>query len=100
MKTARLGQLEVSALGFGCMAVSHVYGGGLSDDDARKTIDEVIDAGVTFLDTSDVYGKPRPGREGPAGTMARVTQPSDKRKVPRHHRNDVAALHIGRADRI
>ncbi len=58
---------EVSAIGFGAMALSHVYGE-TDPEQAPRTLEHCLDAGVTFLDTADVYGKPRPGTEGPAGT--------------------------------
>lgn len=59
--------LTVSRLGFGGMALSHVYGG-IDDAAALRTLEEVVDAGVTFIDTADVYGQPREGETGPAGT--------------------------------
>jgi len=47
--------IEVSALGFGCMSFSGVYGA--SDDDAAvKLIHAAIDRGVTLFDTADMYG--------------------------------------------
>lgn len=49
------------------MALSHVYGG-TDDDSALRTLEESVDAGVTFIDTADVYGTPRQGETGPAGT--------------------------------
>lgn len=70
-----LRDLKVSPIGFGCMALSHVYGGGLSDDEARRTLEKSIDAGITFLDTADVYGEPREGAEGPAGTNEEMLAP-------------------------
>lgn len=69
-----LGQLDVSAIGFGSMAVTHVYGG-ITDDEARKTVDAAIDTGITFLDTADVYGEPRAGTTGPAGTNEEMLAP-------------------------
>ncbi|YAL83128.1 aldo/keto reductase [Dermacoccaceae bacterium W4C1] len=59
--------LTVSALGFGGMALSHVYGG-TTEEQALATLNATIDLGVTFLDTADVYGEPRPGSQGPSGT--------------------------------
>jgi aryl-alcohol dehydrogenase-like predicted oxidoreductase len=46
---------EVSAIGFGCMSLSNVYGP--SDDPSGiALIREAIDSGVTMIDTSDMYG--------------------------------------------
>ena len=72
--TSRLNDLEVSPIGFGCMALSHVYGG-TTDDDARTTLGKVVDAGITLLDTADVYGEPREGTTGPAGTNEEMLAP-------------------------
>jgi aryl-alcohol dehydrogenase-like predicted oxidoreductase len=47
--------IEVSALGFGCMSLSGVYGP--SEDDAGvDLIRAAIDRGVTLIDTADMYG--------------------------------------------
>ena len=59
--------LNVSRIGFGGMALSHVYGQ-TDPADALATLHAAVDAGITFLDTADVYGEPRPGTQGPAGT--------------------------------
>lgn len=59
--------LSVSPLGFGGMALSHVYGE-TDPAAAALTLHSAIDAGVTFIDTADVYGQPRHGATGPAGT--------------------------------
>jgi aryl-alcohol dehydrogenase-like predicted oxidoreductase len=56
MKTRRLGQnLEVSALGLGCMGMSEFYGTA-DEGEAIGTIHRAIELGVTFLDTADMYG--------------------------------------------
>src|SRR5215217_7318581 len=47
--------LEVSALGLGCMGMSQAYGDA-DRDESWATIHRALDLGVTFLDTSDVYG--------------------------------------------
>ncbi|XP_058201563.1 probable aldo-keto reductase 2 [Rhododendron vialii] len=48
--------LEVSAQGLGCMGMSSAYGPPKPDEDMIKLIHHAIDSGVTFLDTSDIYG--------------------------------------------
>jgi aryl-alcohol dehydrogenase-like predicted oxidoreductase len=51
-----LGQgLTTSALGLGCMGMSEFYGPG-DDAESVATIHRALDLGVTFLDTSDIYG--------------------------------------------
>jgi aryl-alcohol dehydrogenase-like predicted oxidoreductase len=58
MQKRKLGRsnLEVSALGFGCMGLNSGYGHPLSKEDAVKLIRDVADRGVTFFDTAEVYG--------------------------------------------
>lgn len=69
--TTTLGDgLTVSRLGFGGMALSHVYGQAADHDTALATLHRALDVGVTFIDTADVYGEPRPGTEGPAPTRS------------------------------
>src|SRR4051794_23900296 len=47
--------LGVSAEGLGCMGMSQSYGPA-DDAESTATIHAALDAGVTFLDTADVYG--------------------------------------------
>ncbi len=56
MKTRKLGPLEVSELGFGCMNLATNYGPAAPIDDAIQVICEAHDNGVTFFDTAEVYG--------------------------------------------
>jgi aryl-alcohol dehydrogenase-like predicted oxidoreductase len=56
MELRTLGQgLTTSALGLGCMGMSEFYGPG-DDAESVATIHRALDLGVTFLDTSDIYG--------------------------------------------
>lgn len=54
-RSAREGGPSVAAIGLGCMGMSEFYG---ASDDARSiaVIHRALDAGVTFLDTADMYG--------------------------------------------
>jgi aryl-alcohol dehydrogenase-like predicted oxidoreductase len=53
--TRAVASAAVSAIGFGCMSLSNVYGA--SDDRAGvDLVREAIDRGVTLIDTSDMYG--------------------------------------------
>ncbi|MBM7784612.1 aldo/keto reductase [Tenggerimyces flavus] len=56
MDTRTLGGLNVSALGFGCMGLSHGYGAAVDDRDGVALIRAAVDRGVTFFDTAQVYG--------------------------------------------
>ena len=57
MQTRKLGsQLEVSALGLGCMTMSGTYGHDLDDRESRATLARAVELGVTLFDTADVYG--------------------------------------------
>src|ERR1700677_2636193 len=47
--------IEASAIGLGCMSLSGVYGAS-GDDEGIAVIREALDRGITFLDTSDMYG--------------------------------------------
>lgn len=74
--TTRLGTLDVSPIGYGCMALTDIYGGGVTDDDARASLNEAVDAGITLLDTADVYGEPPSwNHTGPAGTNEEMLAP-------------------------
>jgi aryl-alcohol dehydrogenase-like predicted oxidoreductase len=58
MQTRKLGNgnLEVSALGFGCMGLNFAYGAALDRQAAIDLIRAAFDRGVTFFDTAEAYG--------------------------------------------
>jgi aryl-alcohol dehydrogenase-like predicted oxidoreductase len=58
MKTRTLGnsQLEVSALGLGCMGMSFGYGPAADKLEMIGLIRSAVDRGVTFFDTAEAYG--------------------------------------------
>ncbi len=56
MKTRKLGSLEVSELGSGCMSISANYGPPADRNQGIKVIRAAHEKGVTFFDTAEVYG--------------------------------------------
>jgi len=56
MKTRKLGALEVSEMGFGCMSISANYGPAADKAQGIKVIRTAHEKGVTFFDTAEVYG--------------------------------------------
>ena len=55
-RTTKLGdELTVSAIGFGAMALTPVYGD-VDDAESLATLNRCLDLGVTFIDTANVYG--------------------------------------------
>src|SRR5215218_946586 len=56
VSTVKLGdELQVSAIGFGAMALTPVYGE-VDDAESLATLHRCLDLGVTFIDTANVYG--------------------------------------------
>src|SRR5205809_4412435 len=58
MQQRRLGELETSALGLGCMGMSFAYGTPEERDESESiaTIHRALELGVTFFDTAEAYG--------------------------------------------
>ena len=57
MQKRKLGQnLEVSAIGLGCMGLSYGYGPATEKEAAIKLIRTAVERGVTFFDTAEAYG--------------------------------------------
>jgi aryl-alcohol dehydrogenase-like predicted oxidoreductase len=56
LKRRQIGPFEVSAIGFGCMSLSHAYNPPVPDDQAEKVLNRALDLGCDFLDTAALYG--------------------------------------------
>ena len=58
MQKRELGKsnLEVSAIGFGCMGLNFSYSHALTKEESIALIRKAVDLGVTFFDTAEVYG--------------------------------------------
>lgn len=56
MQQRTLGNLEVSALGLGCMGLSHGYGSTVERTTAIQLIRSAFERGITFFDTAQIYG--------------------------------------------
>jgi aryl-alcohol dehydrogenase-like predicted oxidoreductase len=58
MQKRKLGKggLEVSAIGLGCMGLSHAYGRPMERKGAIALLRAAVERGVTFFDTAEVYG--------------------------------------------
>lgn len=50
--------LEVSAIGLGCMGMSHAYGPAADKKEMTKLLSQAVELGYTFFDTAEVYGTP------------------------------------------
>jgi len=55
MRTTKLGKLEVTVIGLGCMSMSQSYGEA-DPAESERCLHRALDLGVTFLDTANAYG--------------------------------------------
>ncbi len=56
MQQRQLGPFQVSAIGLGCMNLSHAYGAPVDDAQGARVLMAALDAGVTHFDTAALYG--------------------------------------------
>lgn len=56
MPQRALGPFQVSAIGLGCMNLSHAYGAPVSAEQGERVLLAALDAGVTHFDTAALYG--------------------------------------------
>jgi aryl-alcohol dehydrogenase-like predicted oxidoreductase len=56
MQTRKLGPYDVTAIGFGCMNLSHAYGPPQPKEISERIIRRALELGVTHLDTAALYG--------------------------------------------
>ena len=55
-RTLELSGLRVSAIGLGCMGMSHAYGAPANKRDMAELLSDAVDMGYTFFDTAESYG--------------------------------------------
>ena len=64
MKHRLLGKdLEVSAVGLGCMGMSHAYGSAPDKKEMTELLAQAVDLGYTFFDTAECYSACTPKAE-------------------------------------
>ncbi|WP_459850296.1 aldo/keto reductase [Dongia sp. agr-C8] len=56
MQKRNLGKLEVSAIGLGCMGLSHAYGPAVEKSAGIAFLRAAVERGVTLFDTAEIYG--------------------------------------------
>jgi aryl-alcohol dehydrogenase-like predicted oxidoreductase len=56
MNTRKLGSLEVTEMGFGCMNLAWAYGPPMDEKQAIQLVRKAYESGVKFFDTAEVYG--------------------------------------------
>lgn len=56
MDRRKIGNLEVSAVGYGCMGLSQGFGPETEDGEAVRLLQKAYETGYTFFDTAEAYG--------------------------------------------
>ncbi|MBV8125450.1 MAG: aldo/keto reductase [Burkholderiaceae bacterium] len=80
MKTRRIGPFSVSALGLGCMNLSHAYGTPPPREVAAALLRGALDAGITLFDTAALYAF------GAASSWSSIRPRGPARRADRSHR--------------
>ena len=57
-RTLGLSGLRISAVGLGCMGMSHAYGAPADKREMTELLSDAVEMGYTFFDTAEVYGTP------------------------------------------
>lgn len=57
-RTLGMSGLRVSAVGLGCMGMSHAYGAPADKREMAELLADAVDMGYTFFDTAEIYGTP------------------------------------------
>lgn len=55
MKTRKLGNIEVSAIGMGCMGFTHAYGAAPEEKESIRLVHRAFELGCNFFDTAEMY---------------------------------------------
>ena len=75
--------LEVSAIGLGCMSMSFGLGPAMDKNEAIKLIRSAFDQGVTFFDTAEAYG-PFANEDLLGEALGQASGPNPRRSNHRH----------------
>ena len=86
MEKRSIGPFEVSAIGMGCMSLSHGYGPPAPRDQAERVLLGALDAGYTFFDTAAVYGMGRNETLESGEVLGAAPRPVHAGVEVRHHR--------------
>ena len=81
MKYRQLGNQEVSAVGLGCMGMSHAYGAPADKEEMKELLAYAVDWGVTLFDTAESYGFKESPHDNEA-LLGQALKPWRDRSVP------------------